>query len=348
VTKSFLSGVAAFLALGLLVASLALGQQPNQRNYDKPPVVVHMVEPSYSDEARENHFEGRTVLQVVIDTNGLPTQIKVLSPLGMGLEQKAIECLQKWRFKPGLKNGTPVPVTSTIELNFRMHGSGNSNTRFNSIETARTQYNMGVGALKGVDGKPDYAKAVELFLKAGSAGFAPAQFALTKIYLDGVGLPRDPHQAAEWCDKAAKQGLDQAEFMAGVLAANGEGVPRDESVAAKWYRKAAEQGHLKAEYNLGIAYESGRGIKQDYREAIKWLRKSADRGLADSQYELGLLYRDGNGVQKDPVTALLWLTESANQSFNPAVIARSQLAETMSPGEIAAMERLLSEKGIKK
>jgi protein TonB len=46
--------------------------------------------------------------------------VKVARGLGNGLDEKAVECLQKWRFKPGMRNGEPVPVKATIEVNFRL------------------------------------------------------------------------------------------------------------------------------------------------------------------------------------------------------------------------------------
>jgi len=55
-----------------------------------------------------------------VDENGVPQEIKVVRSLGLGLDQKAIEAVQKWRFKPGLKDGKPVPVSANIEVNFRL------------------------------------------------------------------------------------------------------------------------------------------------------------------------------------------------------------------------------------
>ena len=84
------------------------------------PSVLFKVEPEYSEEARKAKFQGTVVLQVVVDERGLPQQIKVTRPLGLGLDQKAIEAVAKWRFKPGLKDGKPVSVWATIEVNFRL------------------------------------------------------------------------------------------------------------------------------------------------------------------------------------------------------------------------------------
>jgi protein TonB len=85
-----------------------------------PPSVVSKVEPEYSEEARKAKWQGTVVLQLVVDEHGLPQQMKVTRSLGMGLDQKAIEAVAKWRFKPGMKDGKAVPVIATIEVNFRL------------------------------------------------------------------------------------------------------------------------------------------------------------------------------------------------------------------------------------
>jgi periplasmic protein TonB len=55
-----------------------------------------------------------------VDANGHPQDLKVMRALGLGLDQKAIEAVEKWTFKPGMKDGKPVPVIATIEVNFRL------------------------------------------------------------------------------------------------------------------------------------------------------------------------------------------------------------------------------------
>ncbi len=85
-----------------------------------PPVPIFSPEPEYSEEARTAKFQGTVRLALVVDEHGLPTQIRVLTPLGLGLDAKAIEAVQKWKFKPGMKDGKPVAVQASVEVNFRL------------------------------------------------------------------------------------------------------------------------------------------------------------------------------------------------------------------------------------
>ncbi|MBM3724708.1 MAG: energy transducer TonB [Acidobacteria bacterium] len=84
------------------------------------PQVIFKVEPEYSEEARKAKFQGTVVLFVVVDDKGNPRDLRVIRPLGLGLDEKAIEAVQKWRFRPGMKDGRPVAVQATIEVNFRL------------------------------------------------------------------------------------------------------------------------------------------------------------------------------------------------------------------------------------
>jgi len=84
------------------------------------PTLLSKVEPEYSEEARKAKWQGTVVLSLVVDEAGVAQNIKVVRSLGMGLDQKAIEAVQKWRFRPGMKDGKSVPVYATIEVNFRL------------------------------------------------------------------------------------------------------------------------------------------------------------------------------------------------------------------------------------
>jgi periplasmic protein TonB len=84
------------------------------------PVLVYKVEPEYSEEARKAKYQGTVTLYVEIDPAGRAQRIRVINSLGLGLDEKAVEAVKKWVFKPGSKNGQPVTVAASIEVNFRL------------------------------------------------------------------------------------------------------------------------------------------------------------------------------------------------------------------------------------
>jgi len=84
------------------------------------PAVILKVEPEYSEEARKAKFQGTVLLSVIVDEKGNPRDLRVVRPLGLGLDEKAMEAVMKWRFRPGLKDGRAVPVSAYVEVNFRL------------------------------------------------------------------------------------------------------------------------------------------------------------------------------------------------------------------------------------
>jgi TonB family protein len=57
---------------------------------------------------------------VVIDASGRAVNAEVVRSLGLGLDEKAMEAVKKWKFRPGYKDGKPVAVVAQIEVNFRL------------------------------------------------------------------------------------------------------------------------------------------------------------------------------------------------------------------------------------
>jgi TonB family protein len=84
------------------------------------PSVIARVDPEYSEEARKAKYSGTVLLAIIVDTEGRARDIHVVKSLGMGLDEKAVEAVGKWKFKPGMKSGQPVNVRATIEVNFRL------------------------------------------------------------------------------------------------------------------------------------------------------------------------------------------------------------------------------------
>jgi TonB family protein len=75
--------------------------------------------PQYTDEARLAKLEGGVLLSLVVGSDGQARDIRVARPLGLGLDERAIENVRTWRFKPGTRNGMPVDVQVNEEVFFR-------------------------------------------------------------------------------------------------------------------------------------------------------------------------------------------------------------------------------------
>ena len=96
-------------------------KNPSTHCAKTPPKLTHGPDPSYSKEARKKHYEGTVVLWIVIGSDGRVHDLKVARPVGMGLDEKAIEAVKKWRFDPARdENDRPVAVQVNVEVNFRM------------------------------------------------------------------------------------------------------------------------------------------------------------------------------------------------------------------------------------
>jgi TonB family protein len=84
------------------------------------PAVLSKVEPEYTEEARLAKYQGTVVVSTEIGPDGIAQGMKVIRGLGLGLDEQAVKAISQWKFKPGAKDGQPVPVMATIEVNFRL------------------------------------------------------------------------------------------------------------------------------------------------------------------------------------------------------------------------------------
>ena len=84
------------------------------------PRVLLRVEPEYSEEARKAKYQGTVLLAIEVWEDGLAHNVRVLRSLGLGLDEKAIEAIQKWKFSPGRKEGKPVRVAAQVQVSFRL------------------------------------------------------------------------------------------------------------------------------------------------------------------------------------------------------------------------------------
>jgi len=84
------------------------------------PQELSTPDPEYTEEARRAKTQGTCTLWLIVDAAGHPRDIRVVHGLGFGLDAKAVEAVKQWRFDPALKDGRPVSVQISVEVEFRL------------------------------------------------------------------------------------------------------------------------------------------------------------------------------------------------------------------------------------
>jgi TonB family protein len=85
------------------------------------PQVIHSVEPEFTDDARRANYQGSVSIKLIVDSQGNPQDVRLASHLGMGLEEKAIEAVRQYRFRPAVYQGHAVAVQIVMDVDFHLH-----------------------------------------------------------------------------------------------------------------------------------------------------------------------------------------------------------------------------------
>jgi TonB family protein len=131
-SKKRMVGVAILLCLGGAFAQTHTDAEGNEvfkvGGGVSAPAVIEQPAPEYSEQARRERYQGTCVLWLIVGTDGRPHDIRVSRTLGLGLDDKAIEAVKQWKFKPAMKDGKPVAVEVSVEVNFKLYNGPFPNT----------------------------------------------------------------------------------------------------------------------------------------------------------------------------------------------------------------------------
>lgn len=86
-----------------------------------PPKPLKAPDPPFSQYARENKIQGVCTLSLIVDANGLPQNVRIAKSLEASLDQRAIETVERWRFRPAMNGATPIAVEVSVEVDFHLN-----------------------------------------------------------------------------------------------------------------------------------------------------------------------------------------------------------------------------------
>jgi len=279
----------------------------------KPPKVTHKVKAEYTQQAFYARVQGKVVCEVVVDDHGKPVSVSVISPLGFGLDQRAVTAVRRWDFSPGTKDGTPVKVITMVEVEFRFPGTwfddknekrrsalniaianlSRSRLTDESLKTvedlARQKYLpamhlLGKFRCTGALGPKDTDQGVALLTAAAEKAYAPSMNDLGMIYFEGEDVPRDVEKGLQLLRDAAVFGSSQAQLFLGKKYEVGDSVPLELDRAKRYFRLCASSGQRECQYRLAkLMFETPDRKEWEYLQAITWFQLAADRGVSEAR-----------------------------------------------------------------
>lgn len=211
-----------------------------------PPRVKKRVEPDYPKGAAALGLEATVIVEVVIDTTGIISKVTPLRPAGRGFDEAAIACVNKWRFHPAQKDGQPVAVVASIEVNFRLLGRDQA-----YMKNVRLMlYNAAIAKLQDPD-PAIAAKALSAILDLSKLNYPPAQYSEGVWRITGQKLPKDPAAGIPLLLAAADKEFPAAVGQAGYYYYEGRYVPEDKPRGLQMMKAAAKEGSVIAQLFLG-------------------------------------------------------------------------------------------------
>ena len=158
---------------GLILCAALLYAQTTP---DTQPGIIIRNDPEYSTEATRAFVQSTVLLNIIVGEDGKAHDIKVAQPSGFGLDEKAVEAMQTWVFRPGTKDGHPAPMPANVEMNF--HLQVRNDAEDHSYQFARLNFTLPTGATRPelavgkLPGNPNAAgdQALRIHLKVGPDG----------------------------------------------------------------------------------------------------------------------------------------------------------------------------------
>lgn len=300
------------------------------------PHVLRKVDPKF--DGIDARIQGNVLCELVVTEQGRASGIRVLSPLGYGLDERAVAAIAQWQFTPAKKDGQPVKFIATVEVSFRL-----GNQRIDEkAETQRTSFNEALLALRRTPVEPKiFDKSLKTMQDLAKQGFPAAMNLVATWQIQGDHMQKDPAAGLELLRKAAAKNFGPALYEIAIREVEGRDLPADPEQGLVRMRRASDLGSSSAQAYLGDLIERGDGVPRDLGKAGRYFRLCAARGNPECQYKLGkLLVEPGEVPERDFLQAVAWLQLAGEKGYLQAKELAIREAANLSPGQVKAVDTL--------
>ncbi len=301
----FLSFCPLQLSAGPSAASDALIMRPAKGI--EAPRLTHKTSPKYSKEALQAHAEGSVLIGLVVDREGFPRDIRVIRAIGFGLDERAVETVGEWRFRPARLQTEPIPVRAAAQVNFEF---GDKFVEKHDYELQVIRLVSDLANLKGAERPTD--KQIKQVMTFADENAAPAQFVCGRWKYEGKILTKDQAQGIALLTRSASQNYGPALFYLSQLVSAGAVSPDGAARARQLMEQAAAFGSSDAQHILAGMYESGDQVQSNPDRALEYFRLCAGAGDVQCEFALGKDLLDSSTKDESQVfEAVAWLQVAA-------------------------------------
>lgn len=185
-----------------------------------PPRVIEAPDPKYPADARAAGHQGTSLLSFTVGTDGYAHDINVVRKLDAELDESAVATVRSWRYEPARKNDEPVEVQIQARIRFRLYDGSNR-------------------------------KIADLWDRSDRSD-PKADWALSKAYFHGMGVPQDEQLGLWFVKRAADWNLPEAQFQMGEHFYKNQSGPPDYVTAYMWYALSKRAGGKQGEQMLKV------------------------------------------------------------------------------------------------
>jgi TonB family protein len=85
-----------------------------------PPIPIHLATADFGEADSKGAYPAVALVSVLVNTDGLPTEVRVVRGLAFGTDEEAVDAVKRYRFIPATEKGKVVAARRNVEVRFNL------------------------------------------------------------------------------------------------------------------------------------------------------------------------------------------------------------------------------------